>query len=260
MSTFYKRDGVELDQLIAGDDATWDNLKLDWDDRLVVHCQQNLEHDNADGLVDETWNHVQRAVMRWRPGVDTRKDADGNPVLIDRALTLNYVKTALTRRAQADKVRQHKLGALVGSLDAPIDEEGATQAALVPDFADRGVPKEIQLFALVSDLETKRLGDEEVAIALVQTLLDEGLLLARALEWFIHLADPALDEVHKQVFIRRWLLSQTFCQIGQDLAGIGEKEAAPKATKNKELANWASNQHQAALKRIRNGLARAKGG
>lgn len=254
MSTFKKRDGVELDKLIAGDIYTWNSLRLEWNDLLFWHCQV-LECRNADGLIGETWTRVQRAVGKWKPGIDARKGADGKPEVIDRALTLNYVQTVLKRLAIADTARQQH-GELVVSLDTPIDDEGGTRASQVPDIADRGVPKEAQLFDLVTDLETKRLGDEGVATAFVQALLDEGLLLARALEWLIELADPALEEVHQQVVVRRWQLAQNFAQIGHDLAECARKGRDMKD--KHDFANWASNQHQAALKRMRRGLEKAR--
>lgn len=248
MSTSFRKDGDELRKLIAGDIAAWDALQLEWDDKLVLYSQYDLKYPDTE-LLHEAWHRVIKAVMRWNPGVDTRTDSDGNTVVIDRFLALGYVKCVLKRLAQKTTARQMARGGAIASLDAPISDEGGTFAILLADLDGRGTPKEAALFALLVDLETTRLGDEELAVTFVQALLDAGLLLPRAIERFIELADPPLDKMHQQVVIRRWLLTQEFWEIGRDLMGAGMDK--------KEWSNWASNQHQAALKRFRHGVEAA---
>jgi hypothetical protein len=258
MSTFFTRDGEELELLIKGDIPTWDAVKFDWDDRLLDYCQRILNYHDAELAVHEAWRQVTLAVMRWKPGVDTRKDVEGNSTIIDRALTLSYVKRALRNLVNKANEKQQKQGGSAVSLDMPVGPKDSPLASITPDRKDHNLLPDAPLFAFVAELETKRLGDEDVAIALVQALLDEGLLLPRALEWLIELADPALDDIHQQVVIRRWLLAQDFWQIGYDLTGNGV--GTEDTEKRKVHASWASNQHQAALKRMRRGIESAQRG
>ncbi len=261
MSTFFYKDGDDLQLLIAGDNNAWNALIADWHDRVLKFASLRCPGGDYEALAQEGWVRLSAALRNWKPGQDTGIDEHGNEVSIHNGLSINFVTTIVKclARREAKRSTIEK----TTSIDQPFGLDGATLAGMIEDSPDRGKNPEQGLVEELSAFLIENRNDEEgegkekapegSVREMLEAMVENGTLLTHAVDVLIKHSQPPLDESQKQAFVRRWLSEQSYLQIGRDLNPEFHNQAETGMPDSK-VTNWANSQYQSALRRISRGL------